>query len=106
MTDLLLSVPVDHPRPNVREERRKYVAEMKEKHEIFTHHCAGAGDWMALDMPLCRRLLNGYDMTREEKTDGVALMAGYGRLLDEAHMIEENHKTEYDAVKAIVDKKQ
>lgn len=42
------------------------------------------------------------ELTDAEKTDGVMLMAGYCRLLDEAGLIEEGHKTELAACRAVV----
>ena len=86
----------------LRNARRQEVQTLKKAHGIFSHHCAGGGDWMAISMPECTAALAGYDLTDEEKTDAVALMAGYCRLLDEANMIEQGHQTEYDAVKALV----
>lgn len=86
----------------LRDARRQEMQTLKKAHGIFSHHCAGGGDWMALSMPECTAALAGYDLTEEEKTDAVALMAGYCRLLDEANMIEQGHRTEYDAVKALV----
>jgi hypothetical protein len=92
---------VDTRQPSVRTSHRDEVRHLKKEHGIFSHHCAAGGDWMALSMPECTAALAGYDLTEEEKTDAVALMAGYCRLLDDAGMIEQGHRTEYDAVKAL-----
>lgn len=85
-----------------RKRNREEVARLKLAHGIFTHKGGCSGVWMALSMPECAEALSGYDLTDEEKTDGVALMGGYCRLLDEAGLIEDDHKTELDAVKALV----
>lgn len=90
--------------PRARNSHRDEVKSMKEKHGIFTYNCKGAGDWMAMSMPECVEKLKGYDLTDEEKTCGATLMAGYCRLLDESRMIEDGHKTEYEACRALVER--
>lgn len=90
---------VAHTRANHRGE----TAALKKAHGIFTHRASfTTGNWMALSMPECCEALSGYGLTDEEKTNGVALMAGYCRLLDEAGLVEEGHKTEHAAVTALV----
>jgi hypothetical protein len=88
------------PRPRL--SHRDEVKSMKEKHGIFTHLSRGNGDWLALSMPECIERLKGYTLTDEEKTVGAALLAGYCRLLDDEGLIEENHRTEYEACLALV----
>lgn len=98
---LLLDVPRTKSRRDI---RREEVAALKQEHGIFTHNCRGAGEWLALSMPECIKALEGYNLTEEERTCGAALLAGYCRLLDEAGLIEEYHKTEYEAVTALVER--
>lgn len=78
------------------------VAELKAQYGIFTHLCRGGGEWLALSMPECCAALSEYGLTEEERTNGVALMAGYCRLLDEAGLVEEGHRTEREAVTSLV----
>jgi len=85
--------------PSVAEQRRRQVQAWKEQYRIFTHK--GPDDWMALSMDECCDALKGYDLTEAEKTDGVALMAGYCRLIDEAGMIRFG-ETEYEACESLV----
>ena len=97
----------DLPVPGLKRERANHRAEveaLKKAHGIFTHLCRGGGDWLALSMPECCAALSGYGLTEIERTDGVALMAGYCRLLDEAGLVEEGHKTERAAVAALVER--
>lgn len=97
----------DLPVPGLKRQRANHRAEveaLKKEHGIFTHLCRGGGDWLALSMPECCSALSGYNLTEIERTDGVALMAGYCRLLDEAGLVEEGHKTERAAVAALVER--
>lgn len=83
-----------------REARRAKVKEWKAAHGIFAYK-GGCEDWMALSMPECIARLDGYGLTDEEKTCAMALVAGYGRLLDDASLIEYG-PTEYETCKALV----
>ena len=80
-----------------REIRAEQVDAWKAEYGIQTHCCRGGGDWMAVSMPECIALLEGYGLTDAEKTSLPALMAGYCRLLDEAGVIEDGHATEFIA---------
>lgn len=97
----------DLPGEGLKRQRVNHRAEvraLKKEHGIFTHLCRGAGDWLALSMPECTAALAGYDLTDEEKTDAVLLLAGYCRLLDEAGLVEDGHETERAAVAAVVER--
>lgn len=83
-----------------REVRRAKVKEWKAAHGIFAYK-GGCEDWMALSMPECIARLDGYGLTDEEKSCAIALVAGYGRLLDDASLIEYG-PTEYETCKALV----
>jgi len=85
--------------PSLAAKRRQQVQEWKQQHRVFTHK--GPDDWMALSMDECCELLKGYDLTEEEKTDGVMLMAGYCRLLDEGGRIHFG-QTEHEACESLV----
>jgi hypothetical protein len=85
--------------PSLAAKRREQAHEWKQQHRIFTHK--GHDDWMALSMPECCELLKGYDLTAEEKTDGVMLMAGYCRLIDEAGLIHFG-QTEHEVCESLV----
>jgi hypothetical protein len=85
--------------PTTKEKRRKECDALKEKHAIWTHHTHK--DWLALSMRECTAALNGYDLTTEQKTVPIMMLAGYCRLLDEAGMIEQGHETEWEAVTAL-----
>lgn len=64
-----------------------------------THHAPHMGEtaWMAVDMEAAIKLLEGYDLSEEEKNDIEHLMMGYCRLLDEADLIGYG-RTEDDAI--------
>lgn len=92
-------------RPHAKRSRASRKAEtdaLKEKHGIWTH-CMNYGerDWLAISIPASHEMLEGYDLTEEEKIDPVMLMAGYCRLIEECGLLSEGHKTEYEAVKAL-----
>lgn len=93
-TDLFTFMKDIRRSPSTAELHRRSVAEWKRRHRLFTHK--GPDDWMALSMDECCLLLEGYQLTDTEKTDGVALMAGYCRLLDEAGLIHFGN-TEWEA---------
>lgn len=80
---------------------------MREKYGIFTHAIEGVfvgkKDWMAFSVPQCLKNLNGYNLTDEEKKDPISLFAGYCRLMDERGLLTEGHRTEFEAVSAIVE---
>jgi hypothetical protein len=55
---------------------------------VKTHHAPHAEPpWIAVNMRTACEMLEGYDLTKEEKTDLPALMAGYCRLIDEGNLI-------------------
>ncbi len=85
--------------PPTKEVRRKECEALKAKHTIWTHHMPK--DWMALSMTECTAALAGYNLTTEQRTVPIMMMAGYCRLLDEAGMIEQGHATEWEAVRAL-----
>ena len=65
---------------------------------VKTHHAPHADPpWIAVSMVAACEMLEGYDLTNEEKTDLAALMAGYCRLIDEADLIGYGH-TEIEAI--------
>jgi hypothetical protein len=78
--------------------RLKWIHAMKEEHRIFTHY---ADNWLAIPMNIACKELEGYGLTEEENTDGVALMAGYCRLLDDANILTDGHATEDEAIVAL-----
>lgn len=94
--------------PGLRRTRRDHsreVEEMKKMHGIFTHQGARRqkhGDWLAMSMPACIEALSGHELTELEKQDGVVLLGGYCRLLDEAGLIHEGYATEREAVLAAI----
>ena len=85
--------------PSLAERRRQIVRAWKAQFRIFTHK--GPDDWMALSMDECCWKLEGYGLTKEQQTDGVMLMAGYCRLIDEAGLIHFGD-TEYEACESLV----
>lgn len=85
--------------PSLAAIRRQQVQEWKNGFRIFTHK--GPDDWMALSMDECCWKLEGHRLTKEQQTDGVALMAGYCRLIDEAGLIHFGD-TEHEACEALV----
>ena len=85
--------------PSLAAKRRQQVAEWKRLFRIFTHK--GPDDWMALSMDECCWKLEGYGLTKEQQTDGVMLMAGYCRLLDESGLIHFGD-TEHEACESLV----
>ena len=85
--------------PSLAAKRRQQVAEWKRLFRIFTHK--GPDDWMALSMDECCMKLEGYGLTKEQQTDGVILMAGYCRLIDEAGLIHFGD-TEHEACESLV----
>ena len=52
-------------------------------------------------MDECCWKLEGYGLTKEQQTDGVMLMAGYCRLIDEAGLIHFG-QTEHEACESLV----
>ena len=100
--DVYLFDVKEFTRKRSRVDRRAEVAAMKKEHGIYTHLCRGGGDWLAMSMPECIKALQGYDLTKEEKEDGALLLAGYCRLLDEAGLVEQDHKTEWLAVQSVL----
>lgn len=86
-----------------RRDTRKATNALKREHEMFTHYCQDGG-WLAMHLPSCRAALEGYELTELERTDGVVMLAGYCRLLDEAGLVHEDHKTEREAVLAAIGK--
>lgn len=92
--------PMDEkPRASHRDE----VKELKEKYGIQTHHCSDQG-WMALSMPEAVELVGDYDLTKAEKTQLFDMMAGYCRLLEEAGIVADGCKTEYESCKQVADR--
>ncbi len=95
--------------PTTKAKRRAECETLKVKYGIWTHsmldHDVGATyghlNWLAMSMPECTQALAGYKLTTEEKTIPIAMIAGYCRLLDDAGMIEQGHKTEFAAVTAL-----
>lgn len=85
--------------PSLAAKRREHVHEWKQQHRIFTHK--GPDDWMALSMDECCWKLEGYGLTKEQQTDGVMLMVGYCRLIDEAGLIHFG-QTEHEACESLV----
>lgn len=79
---------------------------MKMVHGIYTHHEKGPAGWMALPMPQIVKMLeaDGHKLSDMEKTNGAHVMAGYCRLIDEAGLVEEGHRTEYEACRAIAER--
>jgi hypothetical protein len=54
----------------------------------FTHYSAHCfPPWMAIHRESALELLNGYNLTEQEKTDVGHIMAGYCCLLDDAGLI-------------------
>lgn len=89
----------EKPRASHREDMKA----LKEKYSIQTHHCSDQG-WMALSMTEAAKMLKGYGLTESEKTNLFDIMAGYCRLLDEAGIIADDCKTEYEACKQVEDR--
>jgi hypothetical protein len=66
----------------------KAALEKAKANGVQTHHAPHADPpWIAVNMVAACKMLKGYDLTEEEKTDLVELMAGYCRLIDEADLI-------------------
>ncbi len=57
-------------------------------------------NWLALSMPAAVKLLDGYGLDDEEKAVLSAIIAGYGRLIDESGLSADGYPTEYAAVQA------
>lgn len=97
----LLEVPKDHP--STRELRAAEVKRLKEKHDIWTHGVMDGGkmNWMAFPILICHDFLKGY-LTDEDRKDPFVMFAGYCRLIDEAGLCTDGHRTELEAVKAAV----
>ena len=57
--------------------------------DIQTHHAPHMDEdpWLAIPMNDAREILDGYDLTKAEKSSIPDMMAGYCRLLDECGMI-------------------
>lgn len=57
--------------------------------DIKTHHAPHMDEdpWLAIPMNDAREILDGYDLTKAEKSSIPDMMAGYCRLLDEYGMI-------------------
>jgi len=79
------------------------VRRLKELHGIWTDHCPDLG-WMALSVPQCMEALKGYSLTEEERTMPIALVAGYGRLLEEAGLLIDGASTELLACQAVAER--
>jgi len=92
----------DLPPRDKRIDRREAVRLYKEWYSIFTDHCHGEAGWLALSMNECCRYLRDENLTEEEKEHPIALLAGYCRLLDEAGLIEDGHRIEYEACSALI----
>ena len=99
MSDLF---PTLQRSPSKKSLHHKETLRLKKEHDIYTHNAPGAGEWMAFSMSECVAALSGYPLTEEEKTVPVALLTGYCRLMDEARLVEDGHKTEWAAVEALV----
>lgn len=57
-------------------------------HGCLTHHATHCKpEWLAIHRDSAINLLEGYDLTDEQKNDAGALMAGYCRLLEEAGLV-------------------
>jgi hypothetical protein len=82
--------------------QRAGLADVKKKHGLFTHRCPGGGEWLALSLPECCAALEGHTLTDAERTDGALLLMGYARLLEEAGLVEQGHRTEQAAVDALL----
>lgn len=90
--------------PRYRRSNRAECEALKAKYGIITHcmpdrESKSGRNWMALSMPAAIKKLEGYDLTDEEKTDLSAIVAGYGRLLDECGLLIDGQPTEFEAVK-------
>lgn len=83
-------------------ERRDAIKTWKEKYRIYTHNAPDAGRWIAFSMDECCEAFKGYGLSEEEKTDGFHMLAGYCRLMDDMHLVEDNHRTEFEACEALV----
>ena len=57
--------------------------------DIHTHHAPHMDEdpWLAIPMKYAREILDGYDLTKAEKSYIPCMMAGYCRLLDECGII-------------------
>lgn len=84
-TDLLFDVP-EQLSPRLASE--KQAMEKAKAAGVKTHHAPHVEPpWIAVSMIDAQKILRGYPLTEEEKTDLSALMAGYCRLIDEADLI-------------------
>ncbi len=91
---------IEKPPKTPRKSNREELKALKEKHHIYTHHCVDIG-WMAISIPECVELLDGHDLNAEEKEDGMLLMIGYCRLIEEAGLLVDGEATEFAAVQKI-----
>lgn len=65
---------------------------------ILTHHAPHVSPpWMAVDIEAACQLLKNYPLTDKEKTDLPELIAGWGRLVEEAGLCHYG-ETEAEAV--------
>lgn len=101
-TPLLLDVPKDSP--SVREARKAQTEAWKKEHNIVTHNAPSTDPnwlpWTAASVSQCKEAVGGYSNPKDTMFD---LIANYGRLLDDMNLIS-YAKTEYEAVKQVVDK--
>jgi hypothetical protein len=83
---------------------QKLALEKAKAEGVKTHYAPHAEPpWIAVSMVAACEMLDGYDLTPEEKTDLPALLAGYCRLIDEADLIGYGH-TEIEAILNIPNK--
>lgn len=100
----LFDQPKDHP--STREQIRARTEALKAQHHIFTQGCIYEGtrrDWMAFPFELCKEVLAGYNLTKDEQTNPMDLFAGYCRLMEESGLCVSGHPTEREAVEACVE---
>jgi hypothetical protein len=57
------------------------------KHDIATHFSDADPPWIAVSMKVCRHVLKGYSLTKEQETNIGALFAGYCNRLDDMGLI-------------------
>lgn len=67
---------------------------------IFTHYFP-EGKWMAFSHARAVEFLDGYQLTREHKSNPMECFAAHCRLLDEAGMVADGQPTEMDAVEFV-----
>ena len=82
----LFDVPADQPSRHMR------FKAWKEANGVWTHFAEmgeGCDNWMALAFETAKKALEDYELTAEEKTEPMMLMAGYCRLIDEAGLCAE-----------------